>query len=282
MRKFMKYEIKGTYKFILGILAVVIIASSIIQINIKSNLANGMDPMNQTSLSTFNTFLMVVAVLVIFAAFIVAFFYTIGSFKKELYEDRGFLTFTLPLTGNQILGGKLLVAVLWFATFGIVSAGFNFILAMSLFDENILQTIKTLLKMVNSGAISIGFVSIISIINTLILIYLSMALSRVTIRNKKIGGMWFIIYLVLNALTGYLFIEISKIAPYYLNLRNFQMLGYNQLQGLQYMSGNMENIVIFGNNAEAYINIVGILSQILFSTAAFITTGYIIEKKIDL
>ena len=32
--KFMKYEFKGTYKFILGILAIVILASTIIQFNI--------------------------------------------------------------------------------------------------------------------------------------------------------------------------------------------------------------------------------------------------------
>ena len=34
MRKFMKYEIKGSYKFVLGIIAVLLVASTIIQYNI--------------------------------------------------------------------------------------------------------------------------------------------------------------------------------------------------------------------------------------------------------
>ena len=41
-------------------------------------------------------------------------------------------------------------------------------------------------------------------------------------------------------------------------------------------------LILFGSNYNTFINIIGNLSQIVISVLAFITTGYIIEKKIDL
>ena len=121
MKKYMKYEIKGTYKFILGILIVVLIASTVIQMNALNQVyeINQMDGSVTYDNSTgFQILLVMTAALVIFGAYITAFFYIIGSFRKELYENRGYLTFTLPLTGNQILGSKLLVSMLWYFVLG--------------------------------------------------------------------------------------------------------------------------------------------------------------------
>ena len=42
------------------------------------------------------------------------------------------------------------------------------------------------------------------------------------------------------------------------------------------------DMLIFGNNYYTYINIVGFLTNIAMSVAAFLATGYLIEKKIDL
>lgn len=38
----------------------------------------------------------------LFGTALVVFLYIVGSFRKELYEDRGYLTFTLPLTGKLL------------------------------------------------------------------------------------------------------------------------------------------------------------------------------------
>ena len=95
MKKYMKYEIKGSYKFILGIIAILIMASTIIQGNLNSALNNFSEPTNmENSMTGFKALMLGVSVLEIFGAFLVATFHIIGSFRKELYEDRGYLTFT--------------------------------------------------------------------------------------------------------------------------------------------------------------------------------------------
>ena len=198
MKKYIKYEIKGSYKFILGIIAILIIASTIVQWNIKSVTDLNNPASMAGNMTAFKGLMLIVSVLVIFGAFLVAFFHIIGSFRKELYEDRGYLTFTLPLTGNQIVGSKLIVAMLWFTALGLVILSYNLILGLALFGGSWVDVAKELFSMINTGVFSLGIVSGLSSILTLILIYFSIALSRVSIRNKKIGGIWFIVFLILN------------------------------------------------------------------------------------
>ncbi|MGN9163819.1 hypothetical protein ACTNDY_00845 [Tissierellaceae bacterium HCP3S3_D8] len=278
MRKFMKYEFKGTYKFILGILAIVILASTIIQLNI----ANEIKSVSYNNSFSFMRFMFMVSMFVIFGAFLTAFFYIVGSFRKELYEDRGYLTFTLPLTGNQILGAKLIVSLIWFVVLGIGTVIYNLILAMILFGGNWLEIFKEIFSIINRGVISMGIVGVISAILTLILIYLSMALSKVTIKNKKIGGLWFVLFLIINSLAGYIIFKIGGALPYYIDITNFKLLGIRELNALQFTNNGLVEMMLFGNNYEVYLNITGLLSEILICIGAFMATGYIIEKRIDL
>ncbi|MGJ0847684.1 hypothetical protein SAMN02745784_03046 [Tissierella praeacuta DSM 18095] len=285
MRKYMKYEIKGSYKIILGIIAMVLIASTIIQVNISGQIKlDSADSAN--TINGFGTFMLVVSISVIFGAFLTAFFQIIGSFRKELYEDRGYLTFTLPLTGNEILGAKLLVAITWFLVLGISIVAYNLLLGALLYGSqwtNFINSIRQIIGNANIEIFSIAMVSLLSAIVTLILIYFSMALSRVNIRNKKIGGLWFIIFIVLNSLVSYFIVKIVNALPYFLSLDSFKILHSYELNFLPRL-GNIakHQIILFGNNFDVYINVFGILSMLIIGISAFLATGYLIEKKIDL
>lgn len=263
MRKFMKYEIKGTYKFILGILAIVIVASTIIQLNLIREINNLDSP---THMNGFTGLMFIVSILVIFGAFLTAFFYIIGSFRKELYEDRGYLTFTLPLTGNQILGSKLIVSMMWYLALGLGIVLYNLILGTILHGNEWFYVFNQFTEVVGLKVVSMGiFGAISSIVMTLVLVYFSMALSRVTIRNKKVGGIWFIIFILLSLLTSYISVKVGELLPYYIDLETFKMTHYYNLHPLSI------NINIFSQ-----------LTQILVIIAAFFGTGYLIENKIDL
>lgn len=282
MRKYMKYEIKGTYKFILGILAIVIIASTIIQLNVLKKLDNPISLGNSNGVTGFGAILLIISILVIFGAFLTAVFYIIGSFRKELYEDRGYLTFTLPLTGNQILASKLIVSMLWYAVLGLGIILYNVFLTLILDGGKFIEGLKQLKGVIGINLISFGIIAIISVIMTLILIYFSIALSRVSIRNKRIGGIWFIIFIVLNSLMGFLTVKVSEILPYYLNLDSFKILHYYDLNMIASMNGEIGSLILMGNNLNSYVNIFGILIQIVVIIAGFLGTGYLMENKIDL
>lgn len=283
----MKYEIKGNYRFILGILAIVMLASTIIQIKISNEINKSY--LNQSSSFNLMEFLTLMAMFVVFGAFLIAFFRIIGSFRNELYEDRGFLTFTLPLTGNQIVGAKLIVAAMWIIVLGVGTGLYNLILASIIFKldwNSFMQIVKEvmmyvdlrlMIRVINSSLIMSG----ISLLNTLIFIYFSMALSKVSIRNKKIGGMWFIIFLILNMTSVYLVTKVGNLLPLYLDLESFRISNISD-PWFNTSYNSFTSNIMYGFSPLMNLNITSVIAQVIVSIGAFIGTGYLIENKIDL
>lgn len=281
MRKYMKYEIKGTYKFVLGILAIILLASTFIQFNIYREISLG-NTGESVMASGITRFLLSISPFIIFGAFLTLFFYIIGSFRKELYEDRGYLTFTLPLSGNQILASKMIVALLWFMAIGISILLYNIILAGFLFREDLAIILKEIPSLINSGMISVSIVSLLSSIMTLILIYFTIAISKVSIKNKKIGSLWFILFLIIMGVVNYFNFEIVNSLPFYINITNFDIASLNEIAINKVINRDISGGLLIGTDYDAYINMASFIFQTLISVSAFLATGYLIEKRIDL
>ena len=267
MGKFIKYEIKGTYKYILGVMALVIILTTALYGYIVYQ--------NKTDqISTFGNLFISLSVLILFGTSIVTFFYIVGSFRKELYEDRGYLTFTLPISGHEIVASKLIVALMWFLSLGIL------VILIHLFMIFIFATkqvvVRDLLREISVAVSQIMTVKgvllsilllVFSLINILVSIYFSMTLGKVSFRNKKIGGLWFIIFLILTVILGFIQLKLVDIFPTYINLNTFEI-------------GNTVGMVL---GEEAFTaNIASNIFSIISTTVLFFGTGYLIERKIDL
>lgn len=285
MGKFMKYEIRGSYKFILGVIAVLIIASTIIQYNIFRTTDRFADRFQFGGIRAFTLF---ISFLVIFGAFLTVFIHIVGLFKNELYENRGYLTFTLPLTGNQILGAKVLVGVILYALIGIAIFLYNFLLATIFYGGELFQITKEVLSYIEVRKFfTLIIFSIIEFLKTtfliLVLVYLSIALSKVSIKNRKVGGLWFVIFLILNVLIGYITTKIGTIFPYYLDIANLKIYNqYDIYSSLKNVSISSVQLLTLGINLSGYINIFKSLAELIFIILGFLATGHLIEKRIDL
>ncbi|MEZ0118413.1 hypothetical protein [Heyndrickxia faecalis] len=276
MLKYVKYEIRGTYKFILGILALVFILLTVMYA--YSN--------KEGSLFHSAQIFMPIGVMLLFGAALIAFLYIVGSFRKELYEDSGYLTFTLPLTGNQILGSKLIAALIWFIGLGIAVALINFLLMM-IFSPFHIYHLSQLFFMISKvlsikACIYMIFSMACSVVSVLLLIYFSMTLGKVTFRHKKIGGLWFVLFIILSSVFGYIDTEISQWIPYYLDLSTFHVVtpaSYDDLLQMHYHIGGL-----YLNAVSKYVatNIASSVYHLALMIALFLGTGYLIEKKIDL
>lgn len=277
MLKYIKYEIRGTYKYVLGIMALVLILITGLYTYVNRVARTG-------EMSTLGNIFIALSVLIIFGTALATFLYIVGSFRKELYDDRGYLTLTLPLTGNQIVGSKLIVAILWFVILGIGIACYNVVMAYSF--SSVELNISELFSMI-AQAISIREVAFIilyagfNLVSMLILIYFSMALGRVTFRNKKIGGLWFVIFLVLSGILAYGQFMIGELLPYYIDLNTFNIGDMNTL-GSQTIMEMDNGIVVSTNTGMLITNISANIYNIITTVALFIGTGYLIERKIDL
>lgn len=271
----MKYEIRGTYKYILGVLALVLVLTTALYYYISR-------PANQTS--GLGQLFVALSVLILFGTTLATFLYIVGSFRKELYEDTGYLTFTLPLTGNQIVGSKLVVASLWFMVLAVVIGIYNIIL-VSIFapiEVSISELFSSLFHIISIRYILFIIVySIFSIVNMLVVVYFSMAISRITFRNKRIGGLWFIIFLILNAVLAYGLAYVSQAFPYYIDLDTLKIGTMDTLNRF-HMEFNDSSISVSANASGLITNIAAIIYSIVETVGLFLATGYLIDRKIDL
>jgi hypothetical protein len=276
----MRYEIKGTHKF-MGLLILFVLGAStgiqLFALNASKKYNDGLDGFGKIP-----NLLMPLLVLMIFGAFVTALFYIIGSFRKELYEDRGYLTFSLPLSGNQILGSKMVAALMWAVAIGLSVIVYNALLGSILFGFDWVEGVKYVFNIIPSSfTITIGLFIILSSVITLLLIYFAITLSKVSIKNKKIGGLWFIIFLILNSFVNYLILKVSGVFPYYLDLNTFKITGLNSLITKSFMSYVDMGFFVTGNGT-TLVNIFSFIFSILIAVGTFLGTSYLIERKIDL
>ncbi|HHY72105.1 MAG TPA: hypothetical protein GX497_02535 [Bacillus bacterium] len=275
MLKYMKYEIKGTYKYIFGILALVLLL-------ITGLYAYGSRG-NEGSIGG-NLFIFL-SVMILFGTALVTFLFIVGSFRKELYEDRGYLTFTLPLTGNQIVASKLIVALLWFFILGFAIATYNILMVLSFIPVELnISELFSLVDQVNITEIAFFIItSVLSGVYLLVLIYFSMALGKATFRSKRIGGLWFVIFLVLNGVFAFGQFAVGGLFPYYLNIETFNVEMMDKMNSTSsFMYNNGIGIILSSNAGMLLVNIASSLFNIATTVALFFGTGYLIEKKIDL
>lgn len=260
MGRLLKYELKGSYK-IIGIILVILI---IVALGLNFKIGEWAE-----------TTIMGVTSFAVFGALLSTFIYLVELFRKELYEDTGYLTFTLPITGNSIVGAKLLSSLIWIFVVGTVGGLLGLLNAKCAFGPYVkLGSIFT------KQSFIVAISGVVSVITTLLLIYFSITISRMTIRNKKVGGLWFIIFILLNVAIAYLQIKLIKWIPYYIDTNSWEIVkqGMNMVADINF-SGTM---LQFSINGDVYLNIASIIFNIVLTVGLFLGTGYLLEKKVDL
>lgn len=280
MFKLMKYEIRGSYKFALATILVVAIAMAAMQYSMSSLDSIFSGQSGATNLMLLQMLLPLLVIIMVAAgiAFIV---YLIQSYRKELYEDRGYLTFTLPLNGRQILGAKLLTAILWTVIFGIVLIGINAFVFSILFDGFIIEEMsyqfRILFKEIGRGIMAGGFIYImVSSLANLLTVYFSITLSKVAIKNRNIGGLWIVIYIVLIGIFNFIESKVVSIFPAFTSLSDGALSSSHNLAVTEF------GLAIDIMTGSPVISISAIIYWIILGVGMFLFTSYLLDEKIEL
>lgn len=263
MLKLMKYEILDKYKaFLILIIGIILLNVGLIfQINSWSApLCLGL------------------SVLIATAAWVFVLVWCIGMFSKDLYEEKGYLTYTLPQKGISIITSKLIISFVYFLIVAVIAGLFIRYFAINI-DEIIKLMDQAGIKVNTMGAAIGGALYYgLSFVELLVTVYFAIAVTRIAIAKRRAGKfIAFIVFIVISIAEGFLTHFLEKLFPQQFYVKLFEGA-----------SGSISPDVLGSNPSASLvidgipINIASLVLTIVLFVTFYIATSYIIEKKIDL
>lgn len=250
MGSLIKYELKGYYKEIIILIGIIVIGNLLLlsRINVW--------PIQVISTLSF---------LICFGACIAVFIWNISIFGRDLYGDTGYLVFTLPIKGYEIVAAKLITAFIQVTVVNVIAFTFMYINIVSI------QEVKQFLNSLNPAYV-VFFVAVIifQYIYLLSLTYFSLSVSKVAIKNRKVGKIGtFVVFIIISSITGKITAYLASVFTQSFKINLFSPSGMLSL-----------NIDI-----SKYLiptNIAVMVFSILMFLVFFIVSSYLIENKIDI
>ena len=268
MGKLIKYEIKGNYKLFAGLFGITILLNLLLLTR-----ANAWH--EGAIIGIFSA--------ISVALFVVTLIFVVQSFRNEMYEDRGYLTFTLPISGKKIVISKLVPAIIWFSIATIITYVFISIFVKVLFDQNMMDMINEVNNYINIKAavlISVLF-SLINLITLLLLIYFSITVTRVAFKKKRLSVLLgFITFIILNIVIYYIQYQIMKLFPQTVSISLDFLQNGSQINGSVMAINDKAMLSVTGTDLN--INIATIIYFIAVYIGLFLGTGYLIDNNIDI
>ncbi|WP_425445933.1 hypothetical protein [Dethiothermospora halolimnae] len=252
MGKLIKYELRGTYKVFL----MIIISLSLVNVALLTRI-------DHWYLET----ILGVITLANVGAYFVLLIFSVRNFSKEVYEDRGYLTFTLPVSGAEVVGSKLILAVIHFSILSVVAGGFQYYIAD--FYGKSKGAFESLIDFFNFKLVAMGIVSgAVDVIVLLILIYFSITTTKMALKNKKIGKfMGFVVFILLSIVIEYITFKIKVYIPVEVTMNILKETLMTET---------------LGAGGDLTINIASTIFNLIVFVGMFVASSYIVEKKIDL
>lgn len=265
----LKYELKSTYKFFLMILIGMVVSdfSLFYLLNISDT-----DDAN-----IFRVLVIAVFLIVFISSILVFAFMIISSFRREFYSDQGYFSFSRPIPASEFLGSKLIATFIWLLIFLISLIFINTLFIYIMADSNILVEIFNNIKI---NSIFVEFILLIYIIFSIfleiLLIYLSIVLSKILFKNSKLGYIWFVIFIVLNFFISFLDRLFQRFVPFYFTMMN------NNIVYKPFNNFIEDNIVLNNLVNLPFINMGMMILIPLLCVSVFYLTSYLIDKKVEI
>lgn len=249
MFKLVKYELRANFLTIIGICITVIIASLLLM----------------TKKGTWTIAVPALSVCFTIGALIVIFIASLKIMSKYLYGDSGYLLFTLPQSGKSIMASRLITSLIQMSIVGIVTFLMVYLTVTEKIDFSFLKDVKI-------GQLLEYLINyVFTILYSLTIIYFCMIIGKVALKGKKIGKVGsFIFFIIISSLISWLSFKLMTVLPQTLDLSNFTITNASVL--------NLNT-----TTPSAFtINIAQTIFDILIFIGLFLTSSYLIDKKLDL
>ncbi len=196
--KLFKHEMKAMTRLLLPLFLVLAALTVIDRVVIYLDIFKG-------TLAVIPGFITLAYVMSIIAVVVVSSVLIILRFYKNLVSDEGYLMFTLPVKSNQLINSKLLASFLWTVLSFVAVFASILAVASGSFDwSDFTQGFKMVMAEIKTEFgnnlvlffVEVIFMVILGIINSILLIYVSVAVGQLFNGHKVLGS--FAAYIGIN------------------------------------------------------------------------------------
>ena len=260
--KLLKYEIRATSRTFLPMYALLIVFALINKFFITVNADYLKIPM-MISMSVF--------VIIIVGICVMTLVVTIQRFNKNLLTDEGYLSFTLPVKIHTHIDCKMIVALLWFALSGIVSAVSIFVMAINKSSIEMFQKVLSEFIPVFNSLGAGGYVIILEGIVLLILstlscavtIYAAITIGNMSSKHRLLAG--------LGAYLGFGVIEQIITSIIVSGFGNRWELYFDHITSAAEASGPVQIVMLWM-----------IIYTLIFGAVYYFLTNWMLKRKLNL
>jgi len=259
LKKLLKHEIYATGRVLLPIFGITIVLSLVNRLLIGINRFN-------TPLNIIGTLAMISYVLAAIATLFVTFVLIILRFYRNLMTDEGYLMFTLPVKPMHLINSKLISSLLWITVSMAVLISSLLILLLNADSavqlremwDIIIRALKTYFSD-NYIILIIEFalMVIISIIQQILLVYVSIAAGHLITGHKVLGSFasYIAISIAVQLISTFILFAVSR-----------------------FSSSSIEELETLPHVVFIFVITLGAAYSILY----YIATNYIFSKKLNL
>lgn len=244
MIKFLKYDIKGTLKMLLGFLLGEIFASFAVNCAIfigkrdESNIfKQELNKINVAETIGIIGGLIGVIVVISFVAYSIYYFY------KEICTNQKYLTFQTPQKSWKIIASKLIVMGAWSMIYIIAGTFINAFL-VGVLNKEVTNEVVSFIKHFEISSLIIYLGEILSILS---IVYMCVTFQKVIVANRKVGSLWFVLLIVIL----YIYTQVRTLVytpPSYI-LEPGQALylfkGFDLIEGREFIKLIFNAVIIF-------------------------------------
>lgn len=222
------------------------------------------------------------------AALIITLFSIVGSFNKSLYGAQGYLSFTLPVTGKQLLASKTIVALIWITisfafTIGVIAFLVFYWTAQT--SDSLKQTLQMVYQMLQSmqgfpdagTAIKVISVLVIYIFIKALFLIFKVAFSLSMANTKKLQKYNPILIAILIYFGVYVILQVATIAAAYLPV--YLAVGSSGI-GLEIG----ETLIGIAENASIFLKIpiLGYIFEAVVCILLYVATGNVMTNHVNI
>ena len=219
LRKLMKHELRATGRIMLPLFLLLLVTAVGANISTRSLLET-----DNNILNTLGVLIMMAFAIAIAAVCIMSCVLMVYRFYKNILQDEGYVTMTLPVSVHQQLISKLLVSMLWFVLSMLVVALASFILA---YQVGIVKEMLNVLRAVVTELFDSGYTfdAVLFFLEMFVLVffsaasaclhfYLALAIGHSFSSKKLLWSIvfYFVIQLAMNTLGSFVMFSLQNLS----------------------------------------------------------------------